>query len=134
MMDNMTMRKHLLENVTKMLNWISEQFQKADCEVTFEYKFEYGFIYGHRCDYLEFCCNKNATFWFCHYGTSEKLKDGKLYEGDRDYTQSYLTNPNWYIPHENVKGFEAAMNEWPRAKAAILEHLEKVRNVANFEV
>lgn len=133
-MDAMEMRKHLLENVTKMLNWISEQFQKADCEVTFEYKFDYGFIYGHSCDYLEFCCSKNATFYFCHYGHYERLEGGKLFHDDKEYTQSYLTNPNWYIPHENVKGFERAMSEWPRVKSAVLAHLERVKNVTNFEV
>ena len=133
-MDKMTMRKHLLENVTKMLNWISEQFQEADCDVPFEYKFDYGFIYGHRCDFLRFWCCKKPSFDFHHYGSCQELKGGKLYDGDRDYTQSYLTNPHWYIPHENVEGFEKAMKEWPRAKAAVLEHLEKVRNVSNFEV
>ena len=131
------MRKHLLENVTKMLNWISEEFQKADCDVTFEYKFDYGFIYGHRCDYLCFWCCKNATFDFHYYGSYEMVKNGKLYEcnrEERDYTQSYLTNPHWYIPRENVEGFEKAMREWPRVKAAVLEHLERVGNLANFEV
>lgn len=133
-MDDMTMRKHLLENVTKMLNWISEQFQKADCDVTFEYKFEYGFIYGHRCDYLRFWCCKDATFDFHHYSGYDELKGGKLYQGKDECTQSYLTNPNWYIPKEYVQGFEAAMREWPRVKSAVLAHLEKVGNVANFEV
>lgn len=130
----MTLRKHLLENVTKMLNWISEEFKKADCDVPLEYEFEFGFIYGHRCDRLMFWCSKNATFDFCHYGSREVLKDGKLYKNNEEYTQSYLTNPHWYIPHENVKGFERAMQEWPRAKAAVLAHLEKIRNIANFEV
>ena len=133
-MDEMTMRKHLLENVTKMLNWISEQFQKADCDVTYKHEFEFGFIYGHSCDRLMFLCGKDASFNFCHYGSWETLKGGKLYNGKDEYTQSYLTNPNWYIPKENVQGFEAAMREWPRVKSAVLAHLEKVGNVANFEV
>ena len=121
----MTLRKHLLNNMVKMLNWISEEFKKADCEVPYQYKFERGFIYGHSSyDYLEFCCNKNATFWFCHYNHRKKLKDGKLYEQDKEYT----------ITRENEKGFKIAMEEWPRVKAAVLKHLEDVNKVANFEV
>jgi len=134
-MDEMTMRKHLLENMTKMLNWISEQFKKADCDVPFNYEFAYGFIYGHRCDRLHFLCSKEAQFLFHHYGGSEKVVNGKMYERNgEEYTQSYLTNPHWYIPHENVDGFKKAMNEWQRVKAAVLSHLESVKNVSNFEV
>ena len=133
-MDEMTLRKHLLENMTKMLNWISEQFKKADCDVPFGYEFAYGFIYGHRCDRLEFWCRKEPCFYFRHYGTTMKVKDGKLYDDDKDYTQSYLTNPHWYIPRENVDGFKLAMNEWPKVKAAVLKHIESVKNVTNFEV
>ena len=134
-MDNMEMRKHLLDNITKMLNWISEEFKKADCDVTFEYKFSYGFIYGHHCDYLEFCCNKNATFWFSHYGSTQKVQNGKLYNNlNGEYTKSYLTNPNWYIPKENEDGFKLAMEEWSRVKSAVTRHLDKVCSVAKFEV
>ena len=133
-MDNMELRKHLLENMNKMLNWISDEFKKADCDVAYDYEFAFGFIYGHRCDRLHFWCKKDAQFLFHHYGTTERVKNGKLYNGDEEYTQSYLTNPHWYIPHENVEGFQKAMDEWPRVKAAVLKHLESVKNVANFEV
>ena len=57
-----------------------------------------------------------------------------LYDDDKDYTQSYLTNPHWYIPRENVEGFKLAMDEWPKVKAAVLKHIESVKNVTNFEV
>ena len=134
-MDEMTLRKHLLENMVKMLNWISDEFKKADCDVPFSYEFDFGFIYGHRCDKLEFWCRKEPVFYFHHYGTTQMVKNGNLYNGDKEeYTQSYLTNKYWYIPHENVKGFKKAMEEWPRVKAAVQGHLESVRNVANFEV
>lgn len=137
-MNEMTMRKHLLENVTKMLDWISEEFRKADCDVTLNYKFEHGFIYGHSCDFLSFVCSKDAKFQFCHYGSHQTLRSGKLYrEGcntKEEYTQEYLTNPNWYIPKENAEGFEKAMREWTKVKSAVWAHIEKVNNVANFEV
>ena len=132
----MELRKHLLDNMVKMLNWISDEFKKADCDVPYSYEFCFGFIYGYRCDRLEFWCRKEPAFYFHHYGSNERVKDGKLYHNDeeKDYTQSYLTNPHWYIPRENVKGFQEAMDEWPRVKEAVLKHLEKVKNVANFEV
>ena len=62
-MDEMTLRKHLLENMVKMLNWISDEFKKADCDVPFSYEFDFGFIYGHRCDKLEFWCRKEPVFY-----------------------------------------------------------------------
>ena len=133
-MDEMTLRKHLLENITKMLNWISDEFEKADCDVPFDYEFAHGFIYGHNCDRLHFWCRKEARFLFHHYGSCQAVINGKIYESSKEYTQSYLTDPNWYIPKENEKGFKLAMNEWPMVKAAVLHHLESVKNVSNFEV
>lgn len=135
-MNNMELRKHLLDNMNKMLNWISEEFKKADCDVPYHYEFAYGFIYGHHdYDKLHFWCKKEPQFLFHHYGGCERVKNGKLYDRDgEEYTQSYLTNPNWYIPKENVEGFQKAMDEWPRVKAAVLAHLESVKNVSNFEV
>ena len=130
----MELRKHLLDNMNKMLNWISDEFKKADCDVAYDYEFAFGFIYGHRCDRLHFWCKKDAQFLFHHYGSCQRVKDGKLYRDDKDYTQSFLTNPNWYIPNENVEGFQKAMDEWPRVKEAVRLHLEKMKNVANFEV
>lgn len=133
-MDEMTLRKHLLENVTKMLNWISDEFEKADCDVPYVYKFSYGFIYGYNCDCLEFSCSKNPKFYFRHYGSCQMVKNGKMYREEEDYTQSYLTNRHWYIPQENAEGFKKAMSEWENVKSAVSNHLEKVANVANFEV
>lgn len=135
-MGNMEMRKHLLENVIKMLNWINEQFKNADCDVPFQYKFERGFIYGHHdCDYLKFSCSKDSKFLFCHYANYEYVKDGRLYDKKgNDYTESYLSNPHWYIPQENEDGFKKAMDEWPRVKEAVIEHLEGIKSITNFEV
>lgn len=134
-MDEMTLRKHLLENMNKMLNWISEEFKKADCDVPFDYEFARGFIYGHNCDRLHFWCKKEPQFLFHHYGGSQKVKNGRMFDRDgRDYTESFLSNPHWYIPQENVEGLKKAMDEWPRVKAAVLNHLESMSKVSNFEV
>ncbi len=131
----MTLRKHLLNNMVKMLNWISEEFKKADCEVPYQYEFERGFIYGWKdSDYLNFVCHKKAHFSICHYNHDRCIKDGKLFNDGEEYTQSYFTNPDWYIPREDVKAFKLAIEAWPRVKVAVLKHLESINNVANFEV
>lgn len=135
-MDNMEMRKHLLENIAKMLNWINEQFKNADCDVPFSFKFERGFEYNHfDCDYLEFSCSRDSKFVFHHYRNYEYVKDGQLYDNEGNcYTESYLSNPNWYIPKENENGFRKAMDKWPSVKAAVLEHLESMKRISDFEV
>ena len=58
----------------------------------------------------------------------------KTFEPTHEQQRFMLTGEQKLKMAALAKAFEAAMDEWTRAKAAILEHLEKVRNVANFEV
>lgn len=135
-MDEIKMRKILLENMTKMLTWISNEFMKADCDVPYVYKFHRGFIYGHPAyDCLEFRASKDAKFRFVHYGGGQEVtKDGKMYDDGEEYSQKFFTNLDWYIPKENVEGFREAMEEWPRVKASVSKYLEEINNLSNFEL
>lgn len=137
-MDNKQIyRSALLNNVTKMCEYIEKELEFATNNFQIEY--ERGFIYGWKADYIgySYLPNKKKATFFIHHNSGRSLwiEDGKVYEElNGECTNTFLCDFKWYRMDELQKAITITQDNWFAIKNAVAEHKRKERNTLNFTI
>ena len=134
-------REVLTRNAKAILEWVE---QNVPSNLKASIKYNRGFVYGWSEDYISIDIADGKASIITNHSSGRRIgmsADGKVthyddydHHPDKDVTDSWWTNFNWYELTEFTTALEYTCNNWQSIKRQIMDKVEQECNLINFTV